>query len=112
MGGNEFQIDLSAPLVLKYEQVAERDARALGRTHADIDDGLDCLCAVGEHHRIHFPWRPVLRAAQDDKVLELAVEAASDCIVTHNVRDFEGAAQFGVRVLTPSAFLKRIGVGP
>ncbi len=110
VGGEEFQIDLSVPLVLEYEEVAKRDARAMGLSHGDIDDIIDYLCAVGHHRRIHFLWRPVLRDAQDDMVLELAVEAASDCIVTHNVRDFEGAAQFGVRVLTPSAFLKRIGV--
>ncbi len=112
VGGDEFQIDLSVPLVLEYEEVAKRDARVFGLTHDDIDDVIDYLCAVGQHHRIHFLWRPVLRDAQDDMVLELAVEAASDCIVTHNIRDFEGAARFGVRVLTPSTFLKRIGVAP
>jgi len=84
----------------------------LGLSYGDIDDVVDYLCAVGHHRRIHFLWRPVLRDAQDDMVLELAVEAASDCIVTHNIRDFEGAARFGVRVLSPSAFLNWIGVAP
>ena len=46
---------------------------------------------------------------KDDMVVELAVEAACDCIVTHNVTDFTGAEQFGTRVLTPAQFLKRIG---
>ena len=112
VGGGEFELDLSVPLVLEYEEVAKRDSRALGLTHAEIDDVIDYLCAIGHHRRIHFLWRPVLRDAQDDMVLELAVEAGSDCIITHNIRDFAGADRFGVRVLTPIAFLKSIGVIP
>ena len=112
VGGEEFELDLSVPLVLEYEEVAKRQARALGITYGEIDDVVDYLCAVGHHRQIHFLWRPVLRDPQDDMVLELAVEAGSDCIVTHNGRDFGGAAQFGIRVLSPLAFLRRIGVVP
>jgi predicted nucleic acid-binding protein len=42
-------------------------------------------------------------------VLELAVEAEADFIVTHNVRDFAGTERFGVRVITPQEFLETIG---
>ena len=39
-------------------------------------------------------------------ILEVAVGAEADCIVTHNVRDFAGVDErFGVRVLRPGAFL-------
>jgi len=86
-------------------------AREVGLAHADIDDILDYICAVAHRRRIHFLWRPFLKDPQDDHVLELAVESESDCIVTHNVRDFVGVEQFGVRVVTPQEFLRQIGEG-
>lgn len=53
--------------------------------------------------RIFFLWRPTLRDPHDDTVLELAVEAAVDYLVTFNTRDFAGAERFGVRVITPDS---------
>jgi predicted nucleic acid-binding protein len=50
-------------------------------------------------------WRPTLRDPSDEFVLELAVAAECEAIVTHNVKDFRGAASFGIRVITPAAFL-------
>ena len=112
VGEAKFELNVSVPLVLEYEEVAKREARALGLTHAEIDDVLDYLCAVAVHREIYFLWRPVLRDAADDMVLEVAVEAGCDFVVTHNVRDFAGAERFGVRGVTPSEFLTRIGVLP
>jgi predicted nucleic acid-binding protein len=43
-------------------------------------------------------------------VLELAVEAQCDYIVTFNLKDFAGCEQFGVTALTPQAFLRQIGI--
>lgn len=44
-------------------------------------------------------------------LLELAVAGVADALVTHNLRHFPGVDQFGVRVLTPHDFLRRIGQG-
>jgi predicted nucleic acid-binding protein len=44
-------------------------------------------------------------------VLELAVVASAQFIVTYNRRDFTGAEKFGITVVTPHEFLKRIGEG-
>ena len=112
VGSGRFDVNVSVPLVFEYEDVARRQAPELGLSHADVDDVIDYLCRVGRHHRIHFLWRPVLRDPRDDMVLELAVEAACDAIVTHNVEDFAGAERFGILVLRPGAFLRRIGVIP
>lgn len=112
IGESAFELNVSVPLVLEYEEVAKRESRALGLTHAEIDDVLDFVCAVATHREIYFLWRPVLRDAADDMVLEVAVEAACDIVVTHNVRDFVGAERFGIRILTPGEFLKTIGVNP
>ena len=53
--------------------------------------------------------RPQLADPDDEIVLEAAVNGRSKVIVTHNVRDFEPAAgEFGIEVVTPGTFLKRI----
>jgi putative PIN family toxin of toxin-antitoxin system len=107
-----FQIHLSVPLLLEYQEVAKRDARTLGLTHGDIDDILDYLCSVAGLHDIFYLWRPFLRDPEDDMLLELAVEAQCNRIVTFNRRDFRGIEQFGVRAVTPQQFLTEIGVDP
>jgi hypothetical protein len=38
-------------------------------------------------------------------VLEVAVEAGCEMIVTFNLRDFVGVEQFGLQALTPGQFL-------
>jgi predicted nucleic acid-binding protein len=45
-------------------------------------------------------------------VLELAVTAKCEFIVTYNIQDFEGAERFGVEVVTPREFLEKIGELP
>ena len=109
LGKGRFQTVLSVPLALEYESATKRQSRALGLTHSDIDDVLDFLCKVSDHRQIFYLWRPFLRDPGDDMVLELAVEAEAEFIVTHNLRDFAGADRFGVRVVTPQAFLRHIG---
>jgi putative PIN family toxin of toxin-antitoxin system len=104
-----FDIHLSVPLVLEYEEVAKRQARSLGLTHRDVDDVLDYLCSVGHHREIFFLWRPFQRDPHDDMVLELAVEAECDTIVTFNGRDFVGIETFDLRAVPPGPFLAEIG---
>ena len=105
----DFEINMSVPLVVEYEDEAKRIAREIGLAYGDINDILDYICSVARKRVIHFLWRPFLKDPQDDHVLELAVEAGCDFIVTHNVRDFSGSQQFGVRVVTPREFLRVIG---
>ena len=52
----KFAINVSVPLVLEYEDVAKRQAEAIGLTHQEVDDILDYLCSVANHHRIFFLW--------------------------------------------------------
>jgi putative PIN family toxin of toxin-antitoxin system len=113
IGRNEaFQIHLSVPLVLEYEEVARRHARTLGLSFQDIDDILDYLCSVAGLHDVFYLWRPFLPDPDDDMLLELAVEAACNRIITFNLKDFAGIEQFGVKAVAPSDFLKEIGVLP
>ena len=109
LGKGRFRSVVSVPLVLEYEGVCKRMSRTLGLTHLDLDDVLDYICKVSEHRRIFYLWRPTLRDPGDEMVLEVAVEAEVDFIVTHNLRDFSGAEKFSLRVVTPQEFLRHIG---
>ena len=102
-----FEINLSVPLVLEYESVLRREV--VFRYESDVDRVLNYLCRVGNHREIYFLWRPFLRDASDEMVLEVAVESRSQRIVTHNVRDFERVPeQFGIKIVTPREFLVEI----
>jgi len=105
-----FQIHLSVPLVLEYEEIAKRHGRALGLTYQDIDDILDYFCSVADLHDIFYLWRPYLTDPQDDMLLELAAKARCSQIVTYNLRDFRGIEHFGLKAVKPPQFLKEIGV--
>ena len=106
---SRFEINLSVPLVLEYEDVLKRPGAVSRLTGDDIDSVLDYICSVAHHREIYFLWRPVLRDPKDDMVLEVAVEACCEFIVTHNLRDFRGVERFGIRAVTPSEFLREIG---
>jgi len=110
LGGDMFDIHISVPLILEYEDAIKNSLDALSFTEQDIDDVIDYLCAVGRHHKLYYLWRPYLRDPKDDMVLEVAVAAGCDFIITYNKKDFEGTQQFGVGILTAQEFLKRIGV--
>lgn len=105
---NSFQICLTVPLMMEYEEVALRLVQDTSLTRNDIGDILDYLSAKAHRQKIHFLWRPYLSDIDDDMVLETAVASQAKCIVTHNTRDFSGAENFGIRVLTPGSFLNII----
>lgn len=48
----------------------------------------------------------------DHMVLELAVSAGCEIIVTYNKADFEGVEQFGIRAMTAREFLQETGELP
>jgi putative PIN family toxin of toxin-antitoxin system len=109
VGTDRFDINLSVPLVLEYEQVLRRSRWENRPSWSYVSDILDYLCEVGRKHRIHFLWRPRERDPKDDMVLEAAVAGRCDCIVTYNKRDFAEAKSFGLELLTPKEFLMKIG---
>jgi putative PIN family toxin of toxin-antitoxin system len=110
VGKTGFEIALSVPLVLEYEEVLLRHANKMGLAADDIDALLDYFCRVAHLQRIFFLWRPLLPDPKDDLVLEVAVAAECEAIVTYNVRHFAGAERFGIQVLEPGPFLRSIGV--
>ena len=107
IGTGRFELCLSVPLLFEYEDVLAREP--IGIPAAAAADVLDYLCQVAIPQDIHFLWRPLLRDAKDDMVLELAVAADSSDIITFNIRDFTGSERFAVRAIAPAQFLTEIG---
>jgi putative PIN family toxin of toxin-antitoxin system len=112
VGGERFDIHLSVPLVMEYQEVLLRELSNLYIGAAEIDPFIEFHCSVAAKHRIFFLWRPYLPDPKDDIVLELAVSAGCDSVVTYNTRDFVGIEKFGIKVTTPAEFLKSIGALP
>jgi predicted nucleic acid-binding protein len=106
----KFEIHLSIPLVLEYQEVLLRELSNLYLSATDIDDFIEFHCSVAIKHQIFFLWRPYLPDPKDDMVLELAVTARCDRIITYNRRDFVGVEKFGIRAIPPADFLREIGV--
>ncbi len=109
VGTGKFDIHLSVPLVLEYQEVLSRELSNLYVTATDIEQLIEFHCLVAKRHKIFFLWRPYLPDPKDDMVLELAVKAGCDSVVTYNTRDFVGIERFGIRTVTPAEFLQSIG---
>jgi putative PIN family toxin of toxin-antitoxin system len=95
----------SVPLMIEYQAVMTRPhhLQVSGLTADDVEALLDAVAVVAEPVRLSFLWRPALRDADDDMVLETAVNGRAEAIVTFNRRDFETvASRFDISVLLPS----------
>ena len=108
LGGGSFEVCLTVSLTVEYEAAATRLVGETPLTRRDIGDVLDYVCSEAHRHKVHFLWRPFLSDADDDMVLEAAVASGARYIVTHNTRDFAGIESFGIRALTPGAFLSAV----
>ena len=110
LGSGRFEINLSVPLVLEYEEVLLRKEPTINLNSKEIGQILDYLCSIANLHEVHFLWRPVLNDPKDDMILDLAVRANCQYVVTYNTRDFIGVNQFGIQAVTAKDFLKIIEV--
>jgi predicted nucleic acid-binding protein len=108
LGKGTFEAAVSVPLVLEYESALLRHLAASALTEDDVRALIDYVCDVAIQQEVFFLWRPFLRDPSDDLVLELAVAAGCEAVVTHNVRDFRGAEKLGVQIITPGRFLQQI----
>src|SRR3990172_11701216 len=108
VGTHQFEIHDSVALILEYEDVIQRYREELGLSQEDVSTFIDALCSMAHHHKIYFLWRPFLTDVNDELVLELAVSANCEYILTHNVSDFKGSEKIGIRAITPKKFLQVI----
>jgi putative PIN family toxin of toxin-antitoxin system len=102
----------SPALFLEYEDVLKRPEQLLatGLSSADVDAVLNELAGLIIPVTTHYQWRPQLRDPADEMVLEAAVNAQAQAIVTYNLRDFSPALRFGIPVLNPQQTFKKFGL--
>ena len=110
VGKNKFESNISVPLIMEYESVAHRFLNQTNLTVPELNDILNYVCFSSNKHRINYLWRPFLNDPKDDLVLELAVKAKSQHIITFNKKDFKNIFQFGITAVTPWEFLKKRGL--
>jgi putative PIN family toxin of toxin-antitoxin system len=103
----------SPALFLEYEDVLKRkEQRAVsGWTLTDVDAVLAELASLIEPVAIHYHWRPQLRDAADEMVLEAAVNARVAALISYNQRDFQPAAtQFNLPLFSPEQALRHFNL--
>ena len=106
---DRFQLCLSVALYVEWQAVLTRKENLPpGANEDDALGFLRYLASQSHVQEIHFLWRPFLRDANDDMVLELAFAASCPYIVTHNLKDFHGSEEVGVKAISPRDFLKMI----
>lgn len=102
----------SPALWLEYEAVVKRPHIRLrhGISLENIDIVLDTLAAHVEPVHLNYLWRPQLRDQNDEMVLETALNAGADALVTFNTKDFAAAAErFALKLVTPAECITLTG---
>ena len=96
-------------LACEYREVAMRreQLHMSGKSRRETTVILDSLEAIGEPVHVAFRHRPLSPDADDDMVLDVAIDGNADVIVTNNTRHFRAAERFGLEVLTPAELLNR-----
>ena len=95
-------------LWLEYEDLLNRP---VWPDETSDEERRAVLAALGRRGRwvsVYFGWRPNLPDEGDNHLIELAVAAQVQAIVTHNVRDVARGEMVwtGLRVLTPPQCLE------
>jgi putative PIN family toxin of toxin-antitoxin system len=111
VAGRRVTMMATAPLFLEYEEVLKRPEQRLahGLTPERLDRFLSELAALIEPVEVHFQWRPQIRDASDEMVLEAAINGEAEALVTYNIRDFEAAGErFGIPVIRPGELLRKV----
>jgi len=110
----EIALCLDYKMSCEYRDVATRleHRKASGLTARQIGDFIAVLEDIAEPIRMKRRYRNLSLDPADDMVLEVAINAAADAIVTHNLRHLKKPGnRFGIHVLTPAEFLQWIAAG-
>ena len=102
---------VSVAMMLEYEAVCMlAEHRLAARAEAsDVQNLLNSIIDVAVPVEVHYQWRPQLTDADDEMVLEAAVNGQATAIVTFNSKDYKDTpSKFGIEVLTPNESLRRI----
>ncbi len=102
---------LSVAMALEYESICMlADHRlAANANESDVQNLLSSIFDIIVPVEIHYQWRPQLSDANDEMILETAVNGQADAIVTFNHTDFKDAPRrFGIHLWKPAEALREI----
>ena len=102
----DFQMALSVPLLVEYDDVSSRPEMGITIPASAVDAIIRRLAMLAHKQQIYFLWRPILPDPKDDMVLEVAIAAGATHIVTFNRKDLRLASQFGITVIPPADFIR------
>ncbi len=109
---NQFTPVMGVALFSEYEAVLSREALFRGsRLNAnERSELLDIFLAKCRWTRVYYGWRPNLRDETDNHLIELAIAAGANRIVTRNMRDFaKPQLRFdSTQAISPQDFLKEL----
>jgi putative PIN family toxin of toxin-antitoxin system len=103
-----WQINLSVALVLEYEEVLKRESAALQLSYEDVDIVINALVNISNRRPIPYSWRPMSHDADDDFLIELALNIRADHIITYDLRHLRVLKELGFSVITPREFLELV----
>jgi len=105
----KFALLLSTSFLVAYEALLCR-AQCLQMakaTKAAVDEILDALTGVCVPVAFDYNWRPTGAHADDELVIETAINGHADAVATFNLKDMRDAgAHFGFRVQRPGPLIR------
>jgi len=104
--GKSFVLHLSTAAVLEYEEVLVRELVPAYLASRDILWFLDDLIAASVCHASIRRFRPISNDPDDNCMIELALSADVQVLVTHNKAHFRDLPARGIEVLTPAEILR------
>jgi putative PIN family toxin of toxin-antitoxin system len=101
---------ISNALFQEYEDVTSRDRirNITPLNDKEIRELLSAFYSTCRWVPVYFLWRPNLKDANDNFLIELAVAGNSNVIVTNNIKDLTGAELSfdDLRILKPEQLLR------
>lgn len=101
---------VSNALYLEYQDLLNRPhiQTLCQQTSVTLKQFLDDFASICRPVDARYLWRPNLRDEADNHIIELAIAASAEFIITNNTRDFASAdlKQLGYAVITPENMLR------
>ena len=104
--GKSFVLHISTAAVLEYEEALVRELVPAYLASRDILWFLDDLIAASVCHASIRRFRQISNDPDDDCMIELALTADVQVLLTHNKAHFRDLPARGIEVLTPAEILR------
>ena len=103
-----FQVHVSNALAYEYEDVLSRKFSVV--RWQELKPVLGTLLNRAQFTTIYYSWRPTSPDANDDQVVDCAMNASA-IVITFNLRDFKNASQsLGLQVMSPTELVTKLAL--